>query len=78
MSNGYIRVDKERCVHLDDEFTSIEWDKNKTGGIPKRQDDKDHCITAFEYMNEESILYNNNNKSLEGFQTPSRLFGFIC
>lgn len=56
--SGFWRCDRVRCPTLDNEMTTIQWAKDKSGnGTTKMEDDKHHLIDAWCYGVEKNIIY---------------------
>jgi hypothetical protein len=57
MSKYRLRIDKERCPNLMNEFASAEWEEKLSVKL-KRKDDKDHGINSYEYFLEPEMTIN--------------------
>jgi hypothetical protein len=55
MSKERLRIDEQRCRNLMNEFASAEW-SDKILTKPKRKDNNDHSLNAFEYFFEPEMM----------------------
>lgn len=64
LAQGRIRIDGEWCCNLLDELSGAEWD-DSLSEEPKRKNDKDHSINAFEYAIEPFMFDMVNDDDIE-------------